>query len=171
MQKSPPYDARAIANFLLDLADSRGVQLTQMSVLKIVYFAHGWYLAINERPLCAQEFEAWTHGPVVKVVRDAFKNFRKEFITSRATKLILTTGEIVEVEPDLSSEDKKFIEGIFDAYHIYDAWQLSDFTHETGSPWDVLWNSPEPVGRLALRIKNEEIRAHFRSLRQRFALS
>ena len=50
MQQSAPYDARAVANFLLDLADERSVPLTQMSLLKILYFAHGWYLAIEKYP-------------------------------------------------------------------------------------------------------------------------
>jgi uncharacterized phage-associated protein len=142
-----------------------------MSVLKIIYFAHGWYLAANGRPLCVQEFEAWEYGPVVKVVRDQFKEFRKDFITKRACKLIITTGEVVEVEPIIAKEDAEFVKNIFEAYHVYDAWKLSEFTHEAGSPWDLLWNAPRPVGRLALRIKNEEICAHFRSLRERFALS
>ena len=171
MQQSAPYDARAVANFLLDLADVRKVPLTQMSVLKLIYFAHGWYLAARDCPLCSQPFEAWEHGPVVKVVRDAFKEFKKSHIDKRATRLILQTGELIEVAPDIALDDRNFIETIFDAYCVFDAWKLSDITHEYGSPWDLLWNSPQPFGRLALRIKDEDIQAHFRSLRHRFALS
>jgi len=171
MQQSAPYDARAVANLLLDLADERRVSLTQMSVLKIIYFAHGWYLATKDRPLCSQPFEAWEHGPVVKVVRDAFKDSKKAYINKRATRLILNTGEFVEVVPEFTADDRSFVTNIFDAYYVYDAWQLSDITHEHGSPWDLLWNAHQPFGRLALRIKDEDIQAHFRSLRHRFALS
>lgn len=171
MALSAPYDARAIANFLLDLAESRGVRLTQMALLKLIYFAHGWYLAIHNKPLSAHTFEAWQHGPVVKVVRDAFGKYRDRPITERACKLVLATGELQPIRGELSHQDEAFVASVFDEYRSFSAWQLSDITHEPESPWDRLWNSEQPVGRLALRIKDEEIRAHFRELPQRFQVS
>ena len=166
-----PYDARAVANLLLDLADARNVRLTQVSLLKLLYFAHGWYLTQTETPPIAQEFEAWEHGPVLKVVRDEFKSFAKHPIKGRACKLDIYSGRKSKVEPDLSLEDANFVGSIFEAYHVYDAWQLSDMTHEANSPWDRVWNSSEPIGRLALRLRNEDIKAHFDGLSKRFRLS
>lgn len=166
-----PYDARAIANFLLDLADRRNVRLTQMALLKLIYFAHGWYLAVHNKPLSAHTFEAWQYGPVVKVVRDAFGKFRDKPIDTRAHKLVLATGELRRVPAQLSPDDASFVTAVFDEYRSFTAWKLSDITHEAGSPWDRLWNAEQPIGRLALRIKDEEIRAHFRELPQRFYVS
>jgi uncharacterized phage-associated protein len=171
MSTGSPYDARAVANFFLDLAEARRLTLTQIAILKLLYFAHGWYLAIEGQPLISQEFEAWKHGPVVKVVRDAFKNYEAAPITERARKLNILTGARTLVEPDLTHADGAFIRKIFDAYHVYDAWELSDMTHEVGSPWDQIWNSANPIGRLALRIKNEDIRAYFDRLPRRFPVS
>lgn len=171
MSSHAPYDARAIANLLLDLAQVRNLPLTQVSILKLLYFAHGWYLATHCRPLILQEFEAWQYGPVVKVVRDAFKHYEAAPITEHATKLDILTCERTVVAPNLSADDAEFIRSIFDAYHVYDAWELSDMTHEPGSPWDRIWNSTTPIGRLALRIKNEDIQAHFDRLPRRFRLS
>jgi uncharacterized phage-associated protein len=168
---SAPYDARAVANMLLDVADARGVPLTQISLLKLLYFGHGWYLSRTGAPLIAQEFEAWEHGPVVKVVRDEFKSFGEKVITTRACKLDIYSGRRSKVPPNLSLDDAKFVRSIFEAYHVYDAWQLSEMTHEINSPWDRLWNSSEPIGRLALRLRNEDIKAHFDGLAKRFRLS
>ena len=161
---APPYDARAIANLLLDLAAEINFPLTQMSILKLIYFAHGWYLARWNRPLIFQEFEAWQYGPVIKVVRDEFKRFGDGEITDRAQKLDLHLGKRSVVNTDLLEEDVKFVAAIFSAYHVYDAWQLSELTHERDSPWDRVWNASEPVGRMALRLRNEDIRNHFASL-------
>lgn len=155
------YDARAVANFILDLADRDAVKLTQVSLLKIVYFAHGWYLATKRRPLVTQPIEAWEYGPVIKVVRDAFKDFEARPITKRAERLILQTGELQVVQPDLSSEDAQFVEDVYKHYRQFDAWELSDITHERGSPWDRVWNPVGASGRLGLRIRNDEIEAHF----------
>ena len=171
MPAGPPYDARAVANVMLDLAEQAGQRLTQVSLLKLVYFAHGWYLATYDRPLVAQDFEAWQYGPVVKVVRDEFKRFGKDPITARAMKLNIQTGARVPVDPDLNETDRSFVKSIFQAYQGYDAWQLSDMTHEAGSPWDRIWNASEPMGRLALRIRNDEIKTHFSGIRRRFLLS
>ena len=133
MSASAPYDARAVANLFLDLADARHLRLTQVSLLKLLYFAHGWYLASHSNPLIVQEFEALQYGPIVKVVWDEFKSFGAQPITSRASKLDIYSGRRTLVPPDLSPHDGRFVQSIFEAYHVYDAWQLSDMTHEPGS--------------------------------------
>jgi uncharacterized phage-associated protein len=162
-----PYDSRIVANYLLDLASDRKLTLTQLVLYKILYFAHGWYLSSFDKPLLTQEFEAWQLGPVVKVLRDQFEKFGKRPITERAEKLNIYTGEYEPVASVMAPEDKTFVSNIFDSYQHYSAWELSEMTHESGSPWDQLWNSPNPVGRLALRIKNEDIKAHFSGLGRR----
>lgn len=162
-----PYDARAVANFILDLADREGRELTQVSLLKILYFAHGWYLAANGTPLVAQPIEAWRYGPVIKVVRDAFKEYESKPIKNRAEKLVLQTGELQVVSSNLSPEDAEFVETVYKQYEKFDAWELSDITHERGSPWDSVWNPKGASGRLGLRIRNDEIRAHFLSVAAR----
>jgi len=162
------YDARSIANFILDRADEDRYELTQLSLLKLIYFAHGWYLAERGRPLVSQPVEAWQYGPVIKVVRDAFKDAGKKPIRTRAQRLIVLTGECEEVVPALAAEDASFVTSVYRSYKHHDAWTLSEMTHEVGSPWYKVWNPGASVGRLGLRIKNEEIRQHFLDLPQRF---
>ena len=70
------YDGRAVANLLLDLADTLGLRLTHMAVHKIAFFAHGWRLADRNEPLIRQQFEAWNYGPVRS--RDRRRRPRKE---------------------------------------------------------------------------------------------
>ncbi|WP_114356163.1 MULTISPECIES: Panacea domain-containing protein [Rhodopseudomonas] len=156
-----PYDAREIANYLLDYADGKRLSLTQISLLKLIYFCHGWYLVYKQRPLIKNEFEAWQNGPVVKVVRDAFKHHGSSKISSRAKKFDLLSGEIYEVVPNLLEADQKFVEEIFDLYKGFGPWDLRDLTHDEGSPWEKLWNSDKVVARFGMRIRDEEILAHF----------
>jgi uncharacterized phage-associated protein len=155
------YDAREIANYLLDHADAKGVSLSQISLLKLVYFCHGWYLFFKRQPLVKNEFEAWENGPVVRVVRDAFKHHGKQKITSRAAKFDLFSGESWEIVPALNFDDQRFVEDIFGAYQGYGPWELRDLTHERGSPWDKLWNSDKVIARFGMRIRDAEILEHF----------
>jgi uncharacterized phage-associated protein len=156
-----PYDAREIANYLLDYAETKKVSLSQISLLKLIYFCHGWYLFYKHRPLIRNEFEAWENGPVVRVVRDAFKQHGKYKITSRAERFDLFTGEVFKVVPDLTLDDQQFVEKIFETYQGFGPWELRDLTHQQGSPWDKLWNSDRAVARFGMRIRDEEILEHF----------
>jgi uncharacterized phage-associated protein len=171
MASSAPYDSREIANLLLDLAEARQQAVTQLLLYKILYFTHGWYLAAYCKPLLAHDFEAWAHGPVIKVVRDEFKGFGDRPIIGRASKLDIYSGQRSVVVPKVSPEDAEFVARIFESYSKYGAWKLSEMTHEQDSPWDKIWNSQKPVGRLALRLRNEDIRAHFDGLSSRISIS
>lgn len=157
----PPYDARMIANYLLDLSDSRGHPLSQAALLKILYFCHGWYLLWRKQRLSANDFEAWEYGPVVRVVRDSFKNYGRNPIRSRAKKFNVISGEFEEIPNIITMDDREFICKIFYYYSTFSTPQLIEMTHEKGSPWDRLWNTNHAVARLGLRIKDEEILAHF----------
>lgn len=158
---SAPYDGRLIANLVLDLGDRALVPVTQMMLLKIIYFSHGWYLARTGSPFIRQQFEAWKYGPVVKVVRDSFKDFGAMPITGRAKRLNIFTNEFEDIVEEVGAPDLAHIAAMFRTYSKYNAWALSDMTHEHGSPWDDVWNSAEPIGRLGMRIRDEDIRSHF----------
>ena len=46
-----PFDPRAVANRLLELARERQLSLDPMKVQKLLYYAHGWHLALTGKPL------------------------------------------------------------------------------------------------------------------------
>ncbi|MFQ5632018.1 MAG: Panacea domain-containing protein, partial [bacterium] len=57
------YDSRLIANYFIDFARKDGVAISPMKLQKLVYFAHGYYLAITGQPLIEEEIQAWRYGP------------------------------------------------------------------------------------------------------------
>lgn len=156
-----PHDARAIANFLLDYAESRSSAITLMALLKMIYFAHGWHLAKYGAPLIKNHFEAWKDGPVVRVVYDAFKGAGSAAIRNRACKIDPVTRDRTIVRHKLSIEESEFLKIIFDGYGHIHAFALSDITHNRGSPWDRVWNAPIGGVVLGMRISNDRIRDHF----------
>jgi uncharacterized phage-associated protein len=58
------YECDLIANELLSLSARDTAPLTVMKLLKLVYIAHGWYLAFADKPLISEKVEAWDYGPV-----------------------------------------------------------------------------------------------------------
>ncbi len=49
-----PVLSLAVANFFVEKSISTGIELTPMKVIKMVYIAHGWHLAIKNSPLIAE---------------------------------------------------------------------------------------------------------------------
>lgn len=156
-----PHDAREIANFFLEYAEARGVPLTIMSILKLIYFAHGWHLARYERPLVKNRFEAWQYGPVVRSVYECFQGSGDKPIRDRASRFDPLTASYTIAEYNLTENEETFLKQIFDAYGSIHAYRLSGLTHEPGSPWDQLWNSTDGSTNPGMKISDKSIREHF----------
>ncbi len=88
---SAPYPPSAVANFFLSKSD----EITQMQLHKLLYYAHGWYLAVVGKPLLNEMIGAWKHGPVVPSLYYDLKKFgarpvdRLAKVIDRTTRLRL----------------------------------------------------------------------------------
>ena len=138
------YDARAVANYFLQLAAKERRPLDPMGIQKLVYFAHGWNLAVFGSPLIQQRVEAWDYGPVVSDLYQAFREFGPNPITEPAKKYEFDpiTRVVAESVPTIGeSEDTKdtraLIERVWEQYKHLTSIQLSNLTHLPGSPWTV----------------------------------
>src|SRR5882762_236012 len=85
------YDPKSIANVFLALAEAEGKHLTPLQLIKLVYIAHGWYLALTQKPLISEQAEAWQYGPVIPSLYQEFKGFGNSFIKRRAGELSFDT--------------------------------------------------------------------------------
>lgn len=140
-RKRPPYDAREIANFLLDMADAEQVPLTIMKLLKLIFLAHAKSLQTKGQPLIRNRIQAWKYGPVIPAVYDSFKEARDNPIRNRATipNILLGSETIARYEFDKTNED--LIRHTYDSFKSQTAFDLSRITHIEGWAWDRVWNS------------------------------
>ena len=81
------FDVRAVANLVLDVAQSRDIDVTNMALNKIVFFVHSDYLVENGRPLVGAKIEAWKHGPVFREIYHEFKDWDDLPIRGRAKRV------------------------------------------------------------------------------------
>lgn len=136
-----PQDARAIANYFLDLAKKENRSIDPMGIQKFVYFAHGWNLALYGRPLIAQRVEAWDYGPVIRDLYQEFKRFGNSPITEPAVGLSLVSGTAIlrsakwEIHPDTPPETLSLLNRVWEVYKPFTSIQLSNMTHAEGTPW------------------------------------
>lgn len=165
-----PYSAKAIANEFLHLAKNEGRPVTPMQLLKLVYFAHGWYLALTNDRLIDERIQAWKYGPVIPSVYHEFKSFGNEPIDCFATEgeTVMNGGKIGFKwnEPRVPACDqapRDLIRRVWEVYNGYSAIQLSRMTHEPGTPWAETPNR-EVKGTT---IDDEKIKDYFVQLARR----
>jgi len=156
-----PNDARGVANLMLSLADEAGVALTNLSLQKLVYFAHGLMIVRNDRPLVDGYFEAWEYGPVHPLLYSAFKSAGRSAIVQRAVKRDLRTGSIDVVAVPEDRESRHVIGEVFRALGRQTSTRLVNLSHAKGGPWHEVVNESGTERVLGLRISDMVIRQRF----------
>lgn len=151
-------DVRSIANFVLDLAERKGVGVSNLSINKIVYFLHANYLAQFGRPLVSAKIEAWEYGPVFRELYREFKVFGDRPIEGRAYRIDPKTGVREQCNYELSVDDSIFLGRICEDYLAMSLKKLLDMSHVKGGPWDQVWNH-STLARPAMEISDDLIRA------------
>ncbi|QJE71957.1 DUF4065 domain-containing protein [Aerophototrophica crusticola] len=151
---------KTIANTLLEISFQQpGMSLDHMKLQKLMYFAHGWHLALVGRPLIRDGFEAWPYGPVNRSVYQEFRHFGAAPINCYASEF--APGETVPKAYVLRKDFKDsydVIHGVWEKYSSFTALQLSDMTHEAGTPWSIAKQ------RGQAQIPDSDISAYFNTL-------
>ena len=112
-------DVFDVAKYILEKQDS----MTTMKLQKLVYYCQAWSVVWDEKPLFAEEIQAWASGPVV---RELYNEHKGEFQIS-----VLDKGNT----DNLKSEEKETIDTVLQAYGDKPAQWLSDLTHME-KPWN-----------------------------------
>jgi uncharacterized phage-associated protein len=154
-------DPRVIANFTLDRANERGKQITNLDLQKIVYFLHGHYLCRYDEPLVDSEFEAWTYGPVHKLIYDSFKSYNDSPIDGRAMAFNPVTRKQRELPPLSDVKMISFIDETLDMYLDMSTYSLVQLTHSDGTPWSRTVSDANSRVNIGMRISNDLIRECF----------
>jgi uncharacterized phage-associated protein len=147
----------AVADAFLEMARRDGKSLTQMQLQKLVYIAHGWNLAVNNRPLTTDALQAWEFGPVYPALWDVLRQFGRDAVTH---VLSVDNAEPTTPTPaDLfDADEKSVIAKVYEIYGHFHAFQLSAMTHKAGTPWcDVFEKQQNPRGA----ISDAAIKTHF----------
>jgi uncharacterized phage-associated protein len=138
------------ANEFLRLAREDGRALTPLQIIKLVYIAHGWMLALYQRPLITDRIEAWKYGPVIPRLYHDMKGYGAGSVT----------GLLPVDSPELDLHEADIIRQIYNIYGRMNGVQLSELTHRPGTPWHITWH-PDSFGDA---ISNDLIAEHYRRL-------
>lgn len=150
------FSPLAIANAVLDEAKKQVKTLTIMQLLKLVYIAHGWSLALLNEPLVDEMPEAWQHGPVFPAIYREFRRFGSRPITEKATGVF---GQ--SYEANLAHEQRQIIAAVVKGYGSMHAFALSGITHRPDTPWSMVYKNGRGSSE---EIPDSIIRSHYLKL-------
>lgn len=136
-----------VAQFFVGLANdqannNQGDLMTNLRLQKLLYFAQGWHLARYGKPLFPDPIEAWTYGPVVPAVYNAYCQHGRNGIP----------GELPGVEA-FTQEEYALLLDVVREYDKYGTSSLVNMTHKRGAPWAAVGNHAE--------IPQEAMRSYF----------
>lgn len=150
-----PYNPLTVANFFIEAAEREGRRLTPMQIIKLVYIAHGFSLALLRRPLLNESVEAWRYGPVVPSLYRRLKKFG-----SKEVDEVLPPAFFGLRAEQLDPADEKLLSAVFGKYGNLNGIQLSHLTHRKGTPWYESF-SPDEMGT---PIDDAVIKTHYATL-------
>lgn len=137
-------NALEVANYLIDIAERNNEGIHLLKLVKEVYIAHGFSLALTGNSLLDPRFdkvEAWKYGPVIPSVYHSFKQYKNNPITGKTVTLKLDdNGNVKFEEPMLKDETtKKIVEVVWKRYKDMSDSELVSLTHKSGTPWAVCY--------------------------------
>jgi len=161
----PPYDPRAVANLLLDLAtesDEGPLRVSNLALQKLLYFAHGHFLIRTGRPLVSGAFEAWTYGPVHPAVYACFKSEEDRPIEIRAVGRNPMTGAPYKIVNPDDGQVRAQLRDVLRAYGKLSVGRLVEISHASKGPWETIVNKAKTSVALGLRIPDNIIVDRFK---------
>lgn len=148
----------AIANEFLTLAEKSHKPISNMQLIKLLYIAQGFSLALLDKALFDDDsIQAWKYGPVVPSIYHEFKRFGSSPIDTKSIWASDKMGARYET-PELRDKNKKTVVLItWQLYEKVPPEELIRLTHKPGTPWDVVYE--EGANNV---IPNYIIRAYYK---------
>ena len=139
-------NALSLANYFLDLAKGSKKELKPLKLIKLVYIAYGFSLAVFDKKFIDPRFdkvEAWKYGPVIPSVYHSFKHYQNSTITEKA--VILTDDGFKESILE-DEQAKAMCQFVWKRYGLkYTDNELVTLLHKDGTPWKWIYKEGENV--------------------------
>lgn len=138
-------NALSIANYFIELAQKGHTSITHLGLMKRVYIAYGFCLAILGRSVLDERFdrvEAWKYGPVIPSVYHSFKQYKDKPITEKTVVMTWNAdkGKAEYETPELEDTDvRKVVRMVWERYKGMSDNEMVTLTHRKGTPWSLCY--------------------------------
>lgn len=145
------FYATTVANTVLRKASEDGAEVTCLKLQGILYFLASYYAKITNKRLFSENFETWTHGPVLPSVHRKFSSYGAEPIKGYA-KDAAGVAEFVDLQDNKTF--RTVLDTVYDATINHTGLYLRQVTRNAKSAWDIA-NKTESSTLGWMDIKND----------------
>lgn len=119
--------------------------MTNKKLQKLCYYAKGWYLAIYDRNLISEQFQAWVHGAVQPALYNQYKKYGYSYIPK------------CENLDGIPEEFLSFAKEIYDSYGHLTGDELESINHQE-LPWIKARGNCKPWEKCTTEIAEEDMK-------------
>ncbi len=141
-----PADIFALAKAFLSIDE-----MTNKKLQKLCYYAKAWYLALYDKNLISEQFQAWVHGAVQPALYQKYRDYGYNEIPK------YTHSEL------LPEEFVSFAHEIYNSYGHLSGDQLEQINHQE-DPWINARKECEPWENSSNEISEEDMKQFFRKM-------
>ncbi|MFK3799943.1 MULTISPECIES: Panacea domain-containing protein [unclassified Pseudomonas] len=151
--------SEAVANYFIQKSFEKGVDVTPMKLIKLVYIAHGWHRGYFSESLIGDAVQAWKYGPVIPELYRKIKHHRRNPIDASIPGYGIA-GDANNPVPHLRTLE--LLDKVWNIHGKHDGLQLSALTHQPDTPWDRTWRLAGGDQYQGAIIPNEWIDQHYK---------
>lgn len=157
-------NAISVANYFLTLSQEEGREIKPLALIKLVYIAYGYALAMVGRSIIDDRFDvvqAWKLGPVIPSVYHTFKHNKNNPIHDKAIAYCDNGTATPDIHVPIldDTEVADIVRLVWNKYKNMTDSQLVTMLHQNGTPWKRCYVE----GQNAV-IPEEETRAYYRTV-------
>lgn len=109
-----------------------------MQINKLTSIAHGYFMALTGQPLIGEAIEAWEYGPVIRTIYELFRMHGRHPVHAISLHSELECQQYQALKKDMNAQH--VLEGVWMGYGDMSGYQLSEISHEPGTPWFQVWH-------------------------------
>jgi uncharacterized phage-associated protein len=144
-----------VLNHVLWIAyrDKYDADLTPVKVQKLLYFLHGWYLAVTGTLLLTEPFVRGKYGPILLSLERDLQVYAGGPVDDYIPEMDTTSGELKPFFVDVKAlpQFQEVLERVWKQYGRLSPVQLSSLAHAPGSPW-AQTTPGEPISNDLLHV-------------------
>lgn len=130
-------NASDVARYVVNLCIKDRCPISNLQLQKILFFCQIESYRIMNRPLFPDDFEAWRYGPVIPSIYRLFSIFGGMKISR----------EVVS-GADIDALERQIVDRVAAAKRQLRPWELVGETHESNSPWDLIYKNGAGDGQI-----------------------
>ncbi len=134
MPRQHPYTPLAVANTFIKKKEwGQSVAVEHLKLQKLVYFSHGYSLALWDKSIVSERPQVWRYGPVFETLYDVLRDFGRGRIES--PQPYFYPQEQLEMVDENDKKANDILFKVWERYGHEHSFRLSAMTHKPGSPW------------------------------------